>query len=105
MYPECVAFLRKTMRVREKVVLVRLSQGAVSCIPMRCVFAQNYESERDSNISASLSLSWFRAKTQRIPDTWDGSLKAHGCRDRIIQTMTLDLACEKYLLSLFNSSF
>ena len=42
---------------------------------MRCVFTQNYESERDSNISASLSLSWFRAKTQRIPDTWDGTLR------------------------------
>ena len=41
---------------------------------MRCVYAQNYESERDSNISTSLSLSWFRAKTQRIPDTWDGTL-------------------------------
>ena len=25
--------------------------------------------------------------------------------DRILETMTLDLACEKYLLSLFNSSF
>ena len=42
---------------------------------MRCIFAQNYVNERDSNISASLSLSWFRAKTQRIPDTWDGTLK------------------------------
>ena len=41
---------------------------------MRCVFAQNHESERDSNISASLSLSWFCAKTQRIPNTWDGTL-------------------------------
>ena len=27
MYPECVAFLRKTMRVREIVVLVRLSHS------------------------------------------------------------------------------
>ena len=27
MYPECVAFLRKTMRVRETVVLVRLSHS------------------------------------------------------------------------------
>ena len=43
---------------------------------MRCVFAKNHESERDSNISASLSLSWFHAKTQRIPDTWDGTLNA-----------------------------
>ena len=42
---------------------------------MRCVFAQNYESDRDSNSSASLSLSWFRAKTQRIADTWDGTLR------------------------------
>ena len=25
--------------------------------------------------------------------------------DRIVETMTLDLACEKYLLSRFNSSF
>ena len=25
--------------------------------------------------------------------------------DRILETVTLDLACEKYLLSLFNSSF
>ena len=25
--------------------------------------------------------------------------------DHILETMTLDLACEKYLLSLFNSSF
>ena len=54
---------------------------------MCCVFAQNHESERDSSISASLSLSWFCAKTQRIPDTWDGTL------------MTLDLACEKYLFA------
>ena len=29
---------------------------------MRCVFAQTHESERDSSISASLSLSWFCAK-------------------------------------------
>ena len=42
---------------------------------MRCVFAQNHETERDRNISASLSLSRFRAKTQRIPDTWDGTLR------------------------------
>ena len=41
---------------------------------MCCIFAQNNVSERDNNISASLSLSWFRAKTQRIPDTWDGTL-------------------------------
>ena len=41
---------------------------------MRCVFAQNHESERDSNISASLSLSSFREKTKRILDTWDGTL-------------------------------
>ena len=41
---------------------------------MRCVFAQNHVSERDSNISASLSLSLLRAKTQSIPDTWDGTL-------------------------------
>ena len=41
---------------------------------MRCVFTQTHESERDSSISASLSLSWFYAKTQRIPDTWDGTL-------------------------------
>ena len=42
---------------------------------MRCGFAQNHQSERDSNISASLSLSWFRVKTQRIPDTCDGTLR------------------------------
>ena len=41
---------------------------------MRCVFAQTHKSERDSSIIASLSLSWFCAKTQRIPDTWDGTL-------------------------------
>ena len=41
--------------------------------------AKNHESERDSNISAFLSLSSFRAKTQRIPDTWDGTLK--NCHD------------------------
>ena len=86
MYPECVAFLRKTMRVREtpntaiSLTLMALRKnamhsGAVTYISgMRCVFAQNHESERDSNSSASLSLSWFRAKTQRIPDTWDGTL-------------------------------
>ena len=47
---------------------------------MRSVFAQNHESERDSSINASLSLSWFCAKTQRIPDTWDGTLmESHDC--------------------------
>ena len=40
---------------------------------MPYVFAQNHKSERDSNIIVSLSFSWFRAKTQRIPDTWDGT--------------------------------
>ena len=45
---------------------------------MRCVFGQNHESERDSNITASLSVSWFRAKTQRIVASgymgkWDGA--------------------------------
>ena len=42
---------------------------------MRCVFARNHESERDSLILLSLSLSWFCAKTERIPDTWDGTLR------------------------------
>ena len=42
---------------------------------MRYVFAQNHESERDPLILLSLSLSWFCEKTQRIPDTWDGTLK------------------------------
>ena len=41
---------------------------------MRCVFAQNHESERDALILLSLLLSWICAKTQRIPDTWDGTL-------------------------------
>ena len=41
---------------------------------MRCVFARNHESERDALILLSLSLSWFCAKTQRIPDTWDGTI-------------------------------
>ena len=41
---------------------------------MRYVFAQNHESERDELILLSLSLSWLCAKTQRIPDTWDGTL-------------------------------
>ena len=41
---------------------------------MRCVFAQNHESERDALILLSLSLSWFCAQTQRIPDTWDATL-------------------------------
>ena len=35
---------------------------------IRCVFAQNHESERDALTLLSLSLSWFCAKTQRIPD-------------------------------------
>ena len=39
---------------------------------IRCVFAQNHKSERDALILLSLSLTWFCAKTQRIPDTWDG---------------------------------
>ena len=38
---------------------------------MRCIFARNHESERDALILLSLSLLWFCAKTQRIPDTWD----------------------------------
>ena len=48
MYPECVAFLRETMSVRDALILL------------------------------SLSLSWFCAKTQRIPHTWDGTL-THIC--------------------------
>ena len=38
--------------------------------------AQTHESERDVLILLSLSLSWFCAKTQRIPDTWDGTLRS-----------------------------
>ena len=51
MYPECVAFLRKTMRVRDVLILL------------------------------SLSLSWFCAKMQRIPDAWDATLRvaSHEC--------------------------
>ena len=48
---------------------------------MRCVFAQNHQNQRDPLIPTlyqlillSLSLSWFFAKTQRIPDTWNGSI-------------------------------
>ena len=41
---------------------------------MRCVFTRNDESERDALILLSLSLSWFCAKTQRIPDTWEAFL-------------------------------
>ena len=49
---------------------------------MRCVFAQNHESERDVLILLSFSLSWFCAKTQRIPDTWDGTLRQLEDRNR-----------------------
>ena len=34
-----------------------------------------------------------------------GRINFKSDRDRILETMILDLACEKYLLSLFNSSF
>ena len=41
---------------------------------LRCVFAQTHESERDALRLLSLSLSWVCTKTQRNPDTWDGTL-------------------------------
>ena len=56
---------------------------------MRCVFARNHESERASRISASLSLSSFCTKTQRIPDTWDSTLRrvaSHDCVLTQLQT-------------------
>ena len=37
---------------------------------MRCVFAQNHESERDALILLSLSLSWFLRKTMRVRETY-----------------------------------
>ena len=53
---------------------------------MCCVFAQNHESERDTLIILSLSLSWFCAKTQRISDTWDSTLDFVGISwDRILE--------------------
>ena len=45
---------------------------------MRCVFARNHESERDALMLLSLSLTWFCAKTQRIPDRWDGTFSRVG---------------------------
>ena len=44
---------------------------------MRCVFAQNHESERDTLILLSLSLLWVCVKTHRIPNIWDGNLNSH----------------------------
>ena len=78
---------------RSRVIISRIrSLGLFSCHPMgchgmarrhkyvrvpshvsgmRCVLARSNESERDALILLSLSLTWFCAKTQRIPDTWD----------------------------------
>ena len=85
----CTGFLRKIPHLgnlREKPRVTRHCTTLTLRVPshvsgMRCVFAQTHESERDSSISASLSLSWFCAKTQRIPDTWDGTLRvaSHIC--------------------------
>ena len=55
-----------------------------------CLFLTQVFRKRQNDIFASDNYHTFRE---------------YGPRDRILETMTLDLACEKYLLSLFNLSF
>ena len=63
----------KIFRVNSRIAPLRRVRRVPSHVSgMRCVFAQTHESERDSSIRASLSRSWFCAKTQRILDTWSG---------------------------------
>ena len=61
MYPECVAFLRKTMRVREIVVLVRLSHsyGFARLCVWCCVKTQSWDATL-SSIKFSCAIATLR---------------------------------------------